>query len=275
MSRMKPILIAALALAAWIPSGQAAPRPFRVVLDPGHGGADLGATAEHDGKLLAEKDLTLALALEAKKQLQLRGMQVSLTRSRDAEVPLSERTALANRQKADLFISIHMNSTPSGQRNPSPRGVETFILNNTSSESSLRLAYLENSSNRPNLPEVKTQADSADVALILKDLTLDANLSESKRLACAIQDTLVRVTGAKGPRDRGVKQALFHVLLGADMPSALLEAGFMSSAEDRIQVLQPLTRMKQAIALAQAVDQFRKDLGTRQARQALSQCRVH
>jgi N-acetylmuramoyl-L-alanine amidase len=246
-----------------------------VVLDPGHGGADLGATAEHDGKVLAEKDLTLALALEAKKQLQLRGIQVSLTRSRDAEVPLSERTALANRQKADLFISIHMNSTPSGQRNPSPRGVETFILNNTSSESSLRLAYLENSSNRPNLPEVKTQADSADVALILKDLTLDANLSESKRLACAIQDTLVRVTGAKGARDRGVKQALFHVLLGADMPSALLEAGFMSSPEDRVQVLQPLTRMKQAIALAQAVDQFRKDFGTRQARQSLSQCRVH
>jgi N-acetylmuramoyl-L-alanine amidase len=137
------------------------------------------------------------------------------------------------------------------------------------------LAYLENSSNRPNLPEVKTQADSADVALILKDLTLDANLSESKRLACAIQDTLVRVTGAKGARDRGVKQALFHVLLGADMPSALLEAGFMSSPEDRVQVLQPLTRMKQAIALAQAVDQFRKDFGTRQARQSLSQCRVH
>ncbi len=275
MSRLPKLFFAALALAAWTPSGQAAPRPFRVVLDPGHGGADLGATAEHDGKVLAEKDLTLALALEAKKQLQLRGIQVSLTRSRDAEVPLSERTALANRQKADLFISIHMNSTPSGQRNPSPRGVETFILNNTSSESSLRLAYLENSSNRPNLPEVKTQADSADVALILKDLTLDANLSESKRLACAIQDTLVRVTGAKGPRNRGVKQALFHVLLGADMPSALLEAGFMSSSEDRVQVLQPLTRMKQAIALAQAVDQFRKDYGTRQARQSLSQCRVH
>jgi N-acetylmuramoyl-L-alanine amidase len=275
MMRPSMLLFTALTLIASAPLGQAAPRPFRVVLDPGHGGADLGATAEQDGKLLAEKDLTLALALEAKKQLQLRGIQVSLTRSRDAEVPLSERTALANRQKADLFISIHMNSTPSGQRNPSPRGVETFILNNTSSESSLRLAYLENSSNRPNLPEVKTQADSADVALILKDLTLDANLSESKRLACAIQDTLVRVTGAKGPRDRGVKQALFHVLLGADMPSALLEAGFMSSPEDRIQVLQPLSRMKQAIALAQAVDQFRKDSGTRQARQSLSQCRVH
>ncbi len=275
MMRPSILLFTAFTLLASAPLGQAAPRPFRVVLDPGHGGADLGATAEQDGKLLAEKDLTLALALEAKKQLQLRGIQVSLTRSRDAEVPLSERTALANRQKADLFISIHMNSTPSGQRNPSPRGVETFILNNTSSESSLRLAYLENSSNRPNLPEVKTQADSADVALILKDLTLDANLSESKRLACAIQDTLVRVTGAKGPRDRGVKQALFHVLLGADMPSALLEAGFMSSPEDRIQVLQPLTRMKQAIALAQAVDQFRKDSGTRQARQSLSQCRVH
>ncbi len=275
MMRPSMLLFTAFTLLASAPWGQAAPRPFRVVLDPGHGGADLGATAEQDGKLLAEKDLTLALALEAKKQLQLRGIQVSLTRSRDAEVPLSERTALANRQKADLFISIHMNSTPSGQRNPSPRGVETFILNNTSSESSLRLAYLENSSNRPNLPEVKTQADSADVALILKDLTLDANLSESKRLACAIQDTLVRVTGAKGPRDRGVKQALFHVLLGADMPSALLEAGFMSSPEDRTQVLQPLTRMKQAIAIAQAVDQFRKDSGTRQARQSLSQCRVH
>ncbi len=266
MSRRRIALIALAALTS--PSALAA-QPFRVVIDPGHGGQDTGALADVGGIQVAEKDLTLALALETQRHLKLKGIQVTLTRTTDHDVPLSARTALANRLKADLFLSIHMNSTPSGGAPIVAHGVETYILNNTSNESSQRLAYLENTANRPNLPSAG--GDTPDVALILKDLTLDANLSESKRLACGLQHHLVLATGG----DRGVKQALFHVLLGADMPSALIEAGFMSSQMDRKRVLTPLTRMKMGIAMARAIDQFRKDRGTPRAQSQLATCKVH
>ena len=99
------------------------------MLDPGHGGTDLGAVFGH----AVEKNLTLLLAAEVKRQLELRKYPVLLTRDRDVEVPLQNRTALANKEKAKLFISIHLNSPPPGVRK-SPEGIETFILNNTSSE---------------------------------------------------------------------------------------------------------------------------------------------
>jgi N-acetylmuramoyl-L-alanine amidase len=273
--QLMPLALLSLAVA---PLQTRAAGAFRVVIDPGHGGQDFGAIADAGGTRVAEKELTLALALEAQKHLKLKGIQVVLTRSSDEEVPLSARTALANRLKADLFISIHMNSTSAGNGSALAQGVETYILNNTTNETSKRLAYLENTPNRPNLPKLKSTGsqdsteDAADVALILKDLTLDANLSESKRLACALQNQLV---DPASPRDRGIKQALFHVLLGADMPSALVEAGFMSSAQDRKLVLNPVTRMKMGIAIARAIDQFRRERGTPRAQATLSRCKVH
>ena len=269
-------------------AAQAAIRhPFKVVIDPGHGGSDQGATVKIGGRAITEKDLTLLLALAAKRTLTARGYQVFLTRSRDQDVPLSLRTALANRLKADLFISLHLNSH-SAPKMGDARGVETYIVNSTSNEMSRRLAYLENTPNRPNLPvvgnsntEVRSDGQE-DIALILKDLTIGANLTESKRLACLLQSNLVAASaknsttpGRPSIQNRGVKQALFHVLLGADMPSALVEAGFMNHPQDRGNVIHERERNRMAEAIAGAVDQFRSQKDTRLAAISLSNCQVH
>lgn len=291
----RPILISSIALlllsgslvlSSFDDARASVRKPFKVVIDPGHGGSDHGATVRIGGREITEKDLTLLLALAAKQALTKRGYQVFLTRTRDQDVPLSLRTALANRLKADLFISIHMNS----HKTPRPgdaRGVETYIVNTTSNEMSRRLAYLENTTNRPNLPEIKIQTDDGrrmsadgqeDVALILKDLTIGANLSESKRLACLLQSQLVAASAPTGhspaSANRGVKQALFHVLLGADMPSALVEAGFINHPQDRSHVVYDRERARLADGIASAVDLFRTQKDTRLAAISLSTCQV-
>lgn len=235
------------------------PRFFRVMLDPGHGGSDEGTVFHRGGIRIAEKTVTLQLVMEISKQLRTRGYFVYLTRRGDHEVSLPARTAMANRWGADAFISVHTNST----RNPASRdaeGVETFILNNATDASSKRLARLENSvlSQEP-----VDSSEQKDVALILKDLRLDANVSASKSLACSVQNHVVAATSAGIPpsfkRDRGVKQALFHVLLGADMPSILIEAGFLTNARDRSMLLNPKGRKVIARAVADALDRYRLD----------------
>lgn len=261
-------------------SAQASPTPpFRVVIDPGHGGADQG-TVFQDGNLhIAEKDVTLTIAHQVAEQLRARGIQAVLTRSTDQEVPLPQRTAIANKLGADVFLSIHMNST-AAHRAPSDsgdsaEGIETYILNNASDASSKRLAHLENSvlgGSQYNGAAAGSAGGQLDVALILKDLRLDANLAESKRLACGVQHSLVSSTSRA---DRGVKQALFHVLLGADMPSILVEAGFLNSAKDRLLVLSSQGQRSMSTAIARAVDQFRKGKGTSQTHLILSRCKVH
>ncbi len=277
---ISPFLISWFAL----PLALAAPaKPFKVVIDPGHGGSDHGAIVKMGDREITEKDLTLLLALETEKSLKKKGYTVFLTRSQDREIPLSLRTALANRLKADLFISLHMNSHRAAKPGDA-RGMETYFLNTTSDEMSRRLAYLENTPNRPNLPSVENGGGETegheDIALILKDLTLGANLNESKRLACLLQKNLVSATSANQPParraaiNRGVKQALFHVLLGADMPSALVEAGFMNHPGDRSQVIQPQGRAQMANGIAQAVEQFRAQRNTRLAAIELSSCTV-
>ena len=260
----------------------ASPAPFTIVIDPGHGGSDLGAIYDNGFVRIAEKEITLRIAVQAARALRRKGFNVTLTRSVDREVPLSARTALANRLKADVFLSIHMNSNPDSLLNRplgGPEGVETYILNHTSDATSKRLAYLENSHNRPNLPEGQ---EVMDVALILKDLTLDANTSESKLLACSIQKHLVGAGSlaasrafAHRPRNRGVREALFHVLLGADMPSALVEAGFMTSSRDRTQVMSVDGRKRIGAAIAQAIDQYHSLKNSPEASLALSTCKVH
>ncbi|NDD91992.1 N-acetylmuramoyl-L-alanine amidase, partial [bacterium] len=189
------------------------------------------------------------------------------------------RTALANRLKADAFISLHMNAsaTPGAK---DAFGIETYFLNSTSDESSKRLAHFENSvlggsQQNPDSPE------ELDVALILKDLRLDANLSESKRLACHLQHQLVQFTAidpaevvSTSPRNRGIKQALFYVLLGADMPAVLVEAGFLSRDSDRNLVLSAQGQQKMASAITAALERFRTLKGTQQAKQVVSNCKV-
>lgn len=246
----------------WSLPASAAPKAFTVVLDPGHGGADYGAASGHGSARVLEKNLTLAIARETARALQARKIQVSLTRDTDVELPLSVRTSFANRLKADVFISIHMNSSPEAEIPEG--GAETYILNTTTDESSKRLAHLENSV-LGGSAELSNQ--SSDVALILKDLRLDANLPESKRLACLVQ----RGQGGK----RGIKQALFFVLLGADMPSALFEAGFINATKDRARIAQGPALRALAESLASAIATFRDDRGTPRARATLSNCPIH
>lgn len=256
---------------------------FQVVIDPGHGGSDEGAIAYHPshGSLLrvAEKNVTLTLALQVAQTLRARGIKVALTRTMDKDAGLAERTALANRIHADLFVSIHMNSTQ-GPHTQTAEGVETYILNATSDATSRKLARMENA--------VFSAYDTgkSDVSVILKDLRLEANLSGSKHAACLIQRQLVEATlprelAALGNRgiatagsNRGVKQALFHVLLGADMPSVLVEAGFISSPADRTRVLSGAGQMRMSQALARAIVDYRRTRGTRLASALVSTCQV-
>ena len=231
------------------------------MIDPGHGGSDEGTV--HHGRYgqrvgkVTEKEVTLQLARLVAYELRLRGMMATLTRDDDQEIPLAARTALANRLGANLFISIHMNSTESGAARDA-EGIETYILNNATDASSRRLASLENSViTSPTTPAPVQH----DVALILKDLRLDGNLTESKRLACYVQNNLVENTSkltAHPGRNRGIKQSLFHVLLGADMPSILVEAGFLSNANDRALVLSRKGQSSISRAIADAVSRFQK-----------------
>lgn len=250
-------------------------KPFRVVIDAGHGGVDEGTVYDNGRLRVAEKDVTLLLAKETARQLRRKGIDVLLTREKDQEMPLHARTALANRYQADVFLSIHMNSTSTPMVSEA-EGVETYILNNTSDAASRRLAYFENQGVSTTL--IDAPAEQPDVALILKDLQLGANLSESKRLACAVQGNLVEATTKKSRelhhRDRGVKQALFYVLLGADMPSILVEAGFLTNPKDRAIVLSTAGQRAMSTAIAQAVEQFRSTRGTVQAHRELSSCKV-
>ncbi|MBL7714664.1 MAG: N-acetylmuramoyl-L-alanine amidase [Bdellovibrionales bacterium] len=274
------LLVSAIFLALHAPSPTwAAPKKakglpkFHVVIDPGHGGQDLGTTHKKGGVVVTEKEIALAIALETAKAVRAKGMLVTLTRETDRELALADRTALANRMKADLFFSIHLNS-PGADPARQPEGIETYILNTTTDQSSRRLAKLENAVLGTTIDEADGQTE---VALILKDLKLDANLPESKRIACLLQKGLVQLWTARGPNpevDRGVKQALFHVLLGADMPSALVEVGFLSHPRDRLNVVSTGGRKKIADVIAQAVAKFRDGRGKPEALRELSSCKV-
>lgn len=238
---------------------------FLAVIDPGHGGKDHGAIHTEAGQSFAEKDLTLLLAKEVARQLRAKNMQVAMTRYGDSELELSDRTALANRLGADVFLSLHMNSV-TGPRRAVAEGIETYFLNNSTDESSKRLAKLENRSLSPLEgsfvdPLVGEGEEDKDIALILKDLVLDTNLARSKQLACAVQASSVHATTSRRElfRDRGVKQALFYVLLGADMPAVLLEAGFIHSKKDRNNVIHYPKRKKLAQGIAQAIEKIRDE----------------
>jgi N-acetylmuramoyl-L-alanine amidase len=269
--------------------GRAAVPPTpKIVIDPGHGGSDEGTVFDGGTFRLAEKDVTLRLAQVVKAYLKQRGYHVTLTRDTDKELNLPARTALANRIQADLFISIHLNSIQDPRRKSglksskkwsllanfrNAHGVETYILNHTSDASSKRLARLENSviSTHPtHNPKEK------DIALILKDLRLDANLSRSQKLACQIQEDLAAAPPMQDHpkmKNRGVKQALFHVLLGADMPSVLVEAGFLSHPEDRARVLSPQGRLQMGAAIATAIQNYFSPK-TSKSLQLLNNCKI-
>lgn len=169
-----------------------------------------------------EKDVALVIARKLARRLRKElGVEVKLTRDDDSFIALEERTAIANRENADLFISLHTNASP----NPQVRGVETYYLNNTDDEAAKRLAARENS----------TSAQSvSDIQFILSDLIQNSKLEDSISLAHHLHTSLVSHAGQKlgDVKDLGVKQALFFVLVGAKMPSVLAEIFFITNQND-------------------------------------------
>ena len=200
----------------------------RIVIDAGHGGHDTGTIGPHG---LMEKDLCLDVALRLGKMIEdkLPGADVVYTRKDDTFIPLEERTAIANEAKADLFISIHANSS----HDPDARGIETYYLNFANSEDAMEVAARENAA---------AQESMHDLQDLIKKIARNEKIEESKELAGDIQDTLTQRLQlvSRSERNRGVKKAPFVVLIGADMPSVLSEISFVSnparrkaSAQDR------------------------------------------
>ena len=192
----------------------------RIVIDPGHGGKDGGAPGcikgIHEKKVVLE--LSRMLAERIRKEL---GCEVIMTRDEDNFLTLEERTAIANMKNADLFVSIHTNAC----RAPDAYGIETYILNLATDEDAMRVAAMENSTSQKNISDLQT---------ILQDLMQNAKINESSRLAGYVQSSLCGYlkTRYKKINDKGVKQAPFYVLIGAQMPSILIETGFISNRDE-------------------------------------------
>ncbi|HZV46800.1 MAG TPA: N-acetylmuramoyl-L-alanine amidase [Thermodesulfovibrionales bacterium] len=198
----------------------------RIVLDPGHGGHDPGAVGP---KNLYEKDVVLDIALKLKKVLMEDPFnEVFLTRERDIFIPLEERTAMANKKNADLFVSIHANASPRREA----KGIETYLLNWTDDEEAIRVAARENAISLKKMRAMNRQVDIVDV--IKSDLIRENKRDESIKLANYIQRSLISNldSDTKHVLNLGVKQALFYVLFGAKMPSVLVEVSFISNPEE-------------------------------------------
>ena len=225
-----------------------------VVIDPGHGGEEVGA--QGPGGTL-EKDVTLAIARKLRAALaNSLGLQAFLTRDRDQELALDERAAVANNYKADLFVSIHANAS----RSQGAKGSEVYFLTyQATDDESRRIAAIEGGAFTPGTPA----PGSGDLALILWDMAQAEHLEASSALASRIQEELAEVTGSEG---RGVKQAPFRVLVGAAMPAVLVEVAFISNAEEERLLVSDGYQSKVVAALVRGVaryqQQHRAELGT-------------
>jgi N-acetylmuramoyl-L-alanine amidase len=189
----------------------------RIVIDPGHGGKDYGAPGYLKGVHEKKVVLDIAKRLQQMVRSQLK-CEAVLTRSSDTYLSLEERTAMANTQDADLFISIHTNASP----NRRAHGIETYILNLATDDEAIRVAARENATSTRNISDLDT---------ILESLMNNAKVSESTRLASYVQQAMASALKRKYNkiRNKGIKQAPFYVLLGADMPSILIETSFISN----------------------------------------------
>jgi len=191
----------------------------KIVVDAGHGGHDTGTIGPNG---LQEKDLVLDVALKLGKLLENKlGAEVVYTRDDDTFIPLETRTAIANKEQADLFISIHANSSD----DPTARGVETYYLNFTSRADALEVAARENAVSEKSIHELQD---------LVKKIALKEKIGESREFASDVQRSLYAGLSAKSPnlRNRGVKKAPFVVLIGANMPSILAEISFVSNPDD-------------------------------------------
>lgn len=191
----------------------------KIVLDPGHGGKDPGAMAFG----LKEKDIVLQLGKYLAPLLEEKlGCEVMLTRDADFFIPLEERTAIANTQGADLFISLHVNAHPSSR----VQGIETYYLNLSTNAEAMRVAAMENATSTHQM---------SDLQNILADILKNSKISESARLAANVQRAMIEIQSKNKYghiKDMGVKQAPFYVLIGAEMPAILIEAAFITNKDD-------------------------------------------
>ncbi|MGH9417202.1 MAG: N-acetylmuramoyl-L-alanine amidase [Terriglobales bacterium] len=215
-----------------------------VVLDAGHGGHDTGTVAA-DGKLL-EKSLVLDVTLRLGRLLRQRlGLNVVYTRRDDTFIPLQERTEIANRAHADLFVSVHANASA----DPAARGVEAYYLNLSSDHNALALAARENAGSGYSLHQL---------GALMSKIAAQNKMQESRELAADLDHRLARATGEP---DRGVKSAPFVVLIGARMPSVLAEISFLSNPADDRKLARAAYREQLAEALYAGIASYARSLG--------------
>ncbi len=222
----------------------------RIVIDAGHGGHDTGTIGPTG---LMEKDLCLDVALRLGKIIQQRlpGADIVYTRSDDTFIPLEERTNIANQAKADLFISIHANSS----QDHAARGVETYYLNLKGSAEAMEVAARENASSDQGVHDLED---------LVKKIARNEKIDESKEFAEDIQDSLAKrmQKASKTVKDRGVRKAPFVVLIGADMPSILTEISFLSNPADEKLLKQPEYRQRVAEGLYQGVASYLQSMNS-------------
>ena len=224
----------------------------RIVIDPGHGGNDTGTIGPGPHPLM-EKNVCLDVALRLGKLIhkKLPGAQVFYTRTTDAFIPLEERTAIANQDKADLFISIHANAS----RDKYARGIETYYLNFTTSQDALETASRENAVSNASIHELQD---------FIKKIARNDKVEESRELASDIQNSLtgqMRLVST-AERNRGVKKAPFVVLIGADMPSVLAEISFLSNPVDEKLLRRPVQRERIADGIFRGVEKYLSSLNS-------------
>ena len=224
-----------LALTLMTSSALAAPL---VVLDPGHGGSNAGAQGAV--ATLHEKQLTLAIANQVAAKLRDKGIAVQLTRTDDRTLTLRQRTEIADRANADLFVSIHANASPTRTQ----RGYETYVLTTKGVDVDARALRAEPVTPRPGVDH--------DIALVLDDVERGAAQWEAADLAARMQRALKDRRGAEG--DRGVRQDSEHVLLGATMPAVLVEVGFIDHPIEGKELAEPNVQAQLAAAIAEAIE---------------------
>jgi N-acetylmuramoyl-L-alanine amidase len=220
-----------------------------IVIDPGHGGTETGAISPGGIK---EKELTLALARDLEARLVRRlPVRVVLTRGDDSKLPLDARTAIANQNKADLFVSLHLNSSLGS----GAHGAETYFLSSQATDTRAEnAATAENTGGAGAAPAAaETGQETQDLQMILWDLAQSHHLAESQRFAGLVQAELNQALELK---DRGVKQAPFRVLMGAAMPAVLVELGFISNPEEEAKLQSPAYQAELVEALVRAIGRY-------------------
>lgn len=223
-----------------------------VVLDPGHGGSEFGAVGPSG---LQEKEVTLDLARRLRQELQKDGrISVVLTRDEDRHMDLDERTAISNNNRAELFVSIHLNAS----RRTTASGAETYFMSADATDDDARtVAALENRASEADAGAAPGKANPTGLELVLWDLAQNEYLAESSLLAESVQQHFNTLTGT---RDRGVRQAPFRVLMGATSPAILVEVGFISNPEEELKFKGLSYRTQVVDSMAAAIHEYLDNL---------------